>query len=470
LKNLKSNLLIYPLLLVILSIWLISDTSAGSHLDWGGDYAGYLLQAQSISNGNVQELSDSLKKIVQLTDGENYTFAQTPAPWGYPIFISTFEFFHQWDIVKLKYLNLFLNLFFLLIFYKSLRLFMDNYESLLFTTLISMLPIFMEFHYKILTEMLFSSLIILGFYLHLKSNFQDKSFHRYEAIIFGLSFLVRKQAIFWLVAYLLVSIINSKKTKKDDFVYIAFFFIPFILFYFILRVNPIGNAGPSAGEWGGFINVNFERLVFIFKEIGFLVTRFPNDLSSLVGLVILLLMTYFCVKDLNTQNLFLVVYSIFHMFYSINDTQRFWMPLVGIILFQFLFYFHNIMKKYFPNIVISLFVIVISIYWLNSAGVQKNYYFTSNGPNNESFRELSNFISTQSQDNLYVFHSPRVFYYFTNYRSYRLGETIYPNSIFVCEKDTTSICTDQRFTKVDISNALNIFENDKFILYKLSNG
>ena len=105
-KKLKSNLLIYPLLLVIFSIWLISDTIAGSHLDWGGDYAGYLLQAKSYSNGNVQELSDSLKKIVQLTDGKKYTFAQTPAPWGYPIFISAFDFFHEWDIVKLKYLNL----------------------------------------------------------------------------------------------------------------------------------------------------------------------------------------------------------------------------------------------------------------------------------------------------------------------------------------------------------------------------
>lgn len=469
-KNLKSNLLIYPLLLVILSIWLLSDSLAGSHLDWGGDYAGYLLQAQSISNGNVQELSDSLKKIVQLTDGEKYTFAQTPAPWGYPIFISTFEFFHEWDIVKLKYLNLFLNLCYLFIFYKSLRLFMDNYESLLFTTLLSFLPIIMEFHYKILTEMLFSFLLIIGFYLHLKSNFLEKSFHKYEAIIFGLSFLVRKQAIFWLLAYLLVSIIKSNKIKKDDFVYTAFFFIPFIFFYFILKVNPIGNFGPSAGEWSGFINVNYERLVFIFKEIGFLITRFPNDISSLVGLMILFLMSYFCFKDFNTQNLFLVAYSIFHMFYSINDTQRFWMPLVGIILIQFLFYFHHIMKKYIPNIVISLSVIVFSTYWLNSAVDQKNYYLTSNGPNNESFKELSNFISTQSQDNLYVFHSPRAFYYFTNHRSYRLGETIYPYSIFVCEKDTTSICTDQRFTKVDISNALIIFENDKFILFKLSNG
>lgn len=468
-KKLKSNLLIYPLLLVIFSIWLISDTIAGSHLDWGGDYAGYLLQAKSYSNGNVQELSDSLKKIVQLTDGEKYIFAQTPAPWGYPIFISAFDFFHEWDIVKLKYLNLFLNLCFLLVFYKSLRLFMDNYESLLFTTLLSMFPIFMEFHYKILTEMLFSFLVILGFYLHLKSNIQDNSFHRYEAIIFGLSFLVRKQAIFWLIAYLLVSIIKSKKIKKDDFVYVAFYFIPFILFYFILRENPIGNAGPSAGEWNGFTNVNFERLVFVFKEIGFLITRFPNDISSLVGLVILFLMSYFCVKDLNTQNLFLVAYSIFHMFYSINDTQRFWMPLVGIIFFQFLFYFHSIMKKYIPNIAISLSVIVFSIYWLSSAIDQKNYYVTSNGPNNESFNELSDFISTQNQDNLYVFHSPRVFYYFTNYRSYRLGETIYPNSIFVCEKKTDSTCTDQRFTKVDITKGLNIFENDKFILFRLSN-
>ncbi len=59
--------------------------------------------------------------------------------------------------------------------------------------------------------------------------------------------------------------------------FISFLFHSIFLFYFILRENPIGNAGPSAGEWNGFTNVNFERLVFVFKEIGFLITRFPND-------------------------------------------------------------------------------------------------------------------------------------------------------------------------------------------------
>ena len=86
------------------------DSVANSHLDWGGDYAGYLLQAESIQNGNAVFISETLKEMISLTDGEKYTFAQTPGPWGYPLFMSMFEIYHNWDIQRLKNLNLILNL------------------------------------------------------------------------------------------------------------------------------------------------------------------------------------------------------------------------------------------------------------------------------------------------------------------------------------------------------------------------
>ena len=176
------------------------DSVANSHLDWGGDYAGYLLHAESIQNGDAVFFSENLIEIFSLIDGEKYTFAQTPGPWGYPLFMSMFEIYHNWDIQRLKNLNLILNLLFLLIFYKILVLKLKKIESLLFTALIGFLPIYLEFHFKLLSEMLFSFLIILGFYFKLQQNLHPKSYlYIFEALIFGIALLVRRQAIIWIL-------------------------------------------------------------------------------------------------------------------------------------------------------------------------------------------------------------------------------------------------------------------------------
>ena len=469
-KKINSQLPIYLNLLVILSIWIMIDSVANSHLDWGGDYAGYLLQAESIQNGDAVFISETLKEMISLTDGEKYTFAQTPGPWGYPLFMSMFEIYHNWDIQRLKNLNLILNLLFLLIFYKILVLKLKKIESLLFTALIAFLPIYLEFHFKLLSEMLFSFLIILGFYFKLQQNMHPKSYlYIFEALIFGIALLVRRQAIIWIFAYLFVSIFVDKSFNKKNIFYVFNFFLPSILIYFILRISPFGNITSSAGEWSGFDALNMERILFIFKEVGYIFTRFPNNLSALIGILIFVFLIYLCFKNFNTENLFLITYAVLHMFYSILDTQRFWMPLIGLIFVNIIFSFKNNLNMTLPKIGIYIFIIATLFYWLNSAIIQKDYYLTSNGPNSESFQELQEFVSSTNDESIYIFHSPRTFYYFTQRKTYRLGQTIHPNSIFVCEKDTASSCTDQRFTKVDNTNASNIFENDKFILYKLSN-
>ena len=291
------------------------DSVANSHLDWGGDYAGYLLQAESIQNGDAVFISETLKEMISLTDGEKYTFAQTPGPWGYPLFMSMFEIYHNWDIQRLKNLNLILNLLFLLIFYKILVLKLKKIESLLFTALIGFLPIYLEFHFKLLSEMLFSFLIILGFYFKLQQNMHPKSYlYIFEALIFGIALLVRRQAIIWIFAYLFVSIFVDKSFNKKNIFYVFNFFLPSILIYFILRISPFGNITSSAGEWSGFDALNMERILFIFKEVGYIFTRFPNNLSALIGILIFVFLIYLCFKNFNTENLFLIIYAVLHMF------------------------------------------------------------------------------------------------------------------------------------------------------------
>ena len=106
-------------------------------------------------------------------------------------------------------------------------------------------------------------------------------------------------------------------------------------------------------------------------------------------------------------------------FYSIPDTQRFWMPLIGLIFVNLIFSFKNNLNMTLPKIGIYIFTIATLVYWLNSAIIQKDYYLTSNGPNSESFQELQEFVSSTNDESIYIFHSPRTLYYFTHRKTYR---------------------------------------------------
>ena len=228
-KN-NSQLPIYILLILISYIWFLVDSIASFHLDWGGDYAGYLLQAKSIHNQNIVEFSNTIRELISLTDGQRYEFAQTPGNWGYPVFLSFFEFFHEYDIKKLKQLNLLLHLSFLFVAFKIFRIYINQFQSLMFTSLFAFLPIFLEFHYKLLSEMLFAFLMIFGIYMNYKSEFYKQNWYIYEAIIFGLAFLVRRQGALWLIVYLIVSIFKEKDIQTITSIFILFF-LPFVIFY-----------------------------------------------------------------------------------------------------------------------------------------------------------------------------------------------------------------------------------------------
>ena len=81
-----------------------------------------------------------------------------------------------------------LHLSFLFVAFKIFRIYINQFQSLMFTSLFAFLPIFLEFHYKLLSEMLFAFLMIFGIYMNYKSEFYKQNWYIYEAIIFGLAF------------------------------------------------------------------------------------------------------------------------------------------------------------------------------------------------------------------------------------------------------------------------------------------
>ena len=203
-------------------------------------------------------------------------------------------------------------------------------------------PQYIEFHQFLLSDLLFSYFIFLGIYLNEKyKNFNNLNFIKYlEPLVFGVALLIRKQSIFWIFAYFIFHLIK----KEFDLRYVAFYFLPSFVFFTIFRTNPVGNISNQAGEWSDFKFPDLDTIIFTFKEIGYIVTRFPNNISSIVGMFFLLFIFYMFIKEKNLISLF-SSYAIFHFFIYTIYVQRFWMPIIGPLIIYTTYYLKFILRQ-----------------------------------------------------------------------------------------------------------------------------
>jgi len=80
--------------------------------DWGGDFSQYLMQAESITERNIDEFMDENRFTM-----EHSSFAVGPVayPWGYPLLLAPLYVLVGNNMVALKLVNVVLYLFFLLL-------------------------------------------------------------------------------------------------------------------------------------------------------------------------------------------------------------------------------------------------------------------------------------------------------------------------------------------------------------------
>ena len=91
----KQKLII--LIIILGTIFQILTWTSGHN--WGGDFSAYIMQAISITEGNVEkfvELNDQTKKFSSIPVGP------VTYPWGLPLLLSTVYTFFGFDIVIFK--------------------------------------------------------------------------------------------------------------------------------------------------------------------------------------------------------------------------------------------------------------------------------------------------------------------------------------------------------------------------------
>src|SRR5574339_1284426 len=117
--------------LILLSLIIGACTLRRGH-DWGDDWAWYVLQAQSLLNGSI----DQFLETSAFTNNESTTYVGPLAyPWGYPLILTPVYAIKGINPLALKIPTLFFFAGFLVCLYLLLKDRLTETESLLIVSL-----------------------------------------------------------------------------------------------------------------------------------------------------------------------------------------------------------------------------------------------------------------------------------------------------------------------------------------------
>jgi hypothetical protein len=160
LRRVIPHLLLLSILATSLALGAGSLTNGHS---WGDDFAGYIMQARSIAEGNVTEFLQLNRFTI-----ENSSFSIGPVayPWGYPLLLAPIYKYAGFDLRAFKLLNVALYCLFLIVYrFLLLKLRLSSSESLLLIACFAFHPGMLGFQNEILSDvlfLLFSTLAILA--------------------------------------------------------------------------------------------------------------------------------------------------------------------------------------------------------------------------------------------------------------------------------------------------------------------
>ena len=223
-------------LILALSAGLIYGRLTTGH-DWGDDFAGYIGQAKSIAEGNIQGYLEQNEITIYNSNTSRRQIGPVAYPWGYPLLLAIIYPACGLDIFCLKLLNIPVYLLFLLALYFLLKRHLTTTESLLIVGLFAVNPSFLTYQDFVLSDipfMLFSTLAVwlADCVLNDEGAKNNWVFQAALGVAFFLAFSVRTVGILILAAFFAIQslqiILKYWKTGKFHVPYQTL--IPYLVF------------------------------------------------------------------------------------------------------------------------------------------------------------------------------------------------------------------------------------------------
>ena len=434
--------------------------------NWGGDFAAYIMQTQSVLNGKPSEFIQTNKFAM-----EKSTHALGPVayPWGFPVLLTPFYALFGLNMLALKSLNIICYVTFLISLWFGFSRSHSHFWRVILVSLFAFNPVFLRFMNNVISDipfLLFSTLsvFLIGRVVIQQRRFVTKGIDQLLLGIFiAISFFIRIEGILILATLgvtqfitLVKNIIvqqkgDSEETIKQKNILLRQFsksafnswmvILPYVVFAIVtfLWRTALPEGGSSHISHVKHLTTGIAKLNLLYYFE--LPTQFFSGLNNGVGQVL-----YGASLPLFIVGIFKRRHSDYHIIaYGVLMILllTFWPGREGLrYLFAVLpFYvsfvitgleaFHDKGDRILNvcwRVVSVCSVIVIIVFFLRIAikDVSKNLTQQrqeKEGPYLSTSKELFSFISYNTKnDNIIVFFKPRVMRLFTNRQSVMIDQ------------------------------------------------
>ena len=479
-RALQNPLLIF---IILLSLIIGISTLTRGH-EWGDDFASYIMQGQSILNGNADEF---VERNTFTIFESSFQIGPVAYPWGYPLLLTPALILKGVHPLMLKVPGLVLFAGFLICFYWLTKDRLTRTESLLLVSLFAFNPILTKFLDQILSDFPFLFIIFLG--LVLISNFKaDESFWKHVllgAVLFC-AFFVRTTGLILFASYLVyqaLGFLNNREARKNILSNSVTATLSFALLWLITsRIFPSGQSSYFE-QLKGLTPTIFKENIFIyfylFRDFFGASPLWQYGYYLLVGLFLLGIIARFNVDQLLI--IFFVLYFVAMLFWPERQGIRFIFPLLPLFVYFVFQGIRFIIQKLPENyhrageIVSSSLWTLLMISFLFTSGMRAYNNLQSgrkiNGPFDPYSSDVYNFIRAKTPpESVIVFFKPRAMRLFTDRDTVMsIGcermELLGDYAVISKKAENSQIPPDE----IDQCNFKlnNVFENQRFIVYEL---
>ena len=114
--NNRNTRVFFMIIIVISGLLMIGNLTTGH--DWGGDFAGYIMQARSLAEGTLDAFIEANRFAVEQS---SITIGPVAYPWGYPLLLSPLYAAFGLDMFALKMIGVLCCLLLLLLLWIGFR-------------------------------------------------------------------------------------------------------------------------------------------------------------------------------------------------------------------------------------------------------------------------------------------------------------------------------------------------------------
>jgi len=473
------------LIAVILSSFLFGASTLTRGHEWGDDFASYLMQAQSILDGNTDEFIEHNTFTIFES---SFQIGPVAYPWGYPLILTPALFFKGLHPLALKLPALFLFSGFLISLYLLAKKRLSSNESLLLISLFAFNPMLIKFLDQILSDIpllfftVFALLCILEF-----ENKQTRWSNVLTGIVLFFAFFVRTTGIILLasfLAYQAFSFYSKKEKRKGVFINSIQTLLSFSTFWFVTSILLPNGQGSYFEQ---VKDLTFTILLGnIFNYYYIIGSFFGNGPAWTYLYYVFVIFFAAGIWVRRNADLLLIIFFFTYfasmIFWPAWQGIRFAFPLLPIFVY-FVFQGLRLAIERLPEKTQKfgwglsfVFWVFIVITFISTTGTQARTNLKNdrkiNGPFDSYSDEVFRYIQTETEpDNVIVFFKPRAMRLFTGRDSIMIleCENILKGDYFVqhLKQEYSQILPDD----IDACNLPleNVFENQRFIVFKVSN-